>query len=245
MKTKYLIINSFLILFGIVVLLVGVVLSLNSENSNDILALILINLGTATVAGGIAAIINTLLITDQEKGTSDIFDWKITNIYWNRSEMNTTCDYELENCKQSLDFVAFGLKSFRSAVGDVVEKKLEQGIQVRILTIDPHSIFLAQKEAEEDSQEGALAREIEGLIQWVHTLKVNNPTHKIEIKQYDGLPQFSYQRIDGSIFVGPNLFGKISQKCITYKYEKGGKGFDYFSKYYDEIWNNNKYAISC
>jgi len=242
MKTKYLVINSFLILVGLVILLVGIILSLQSKEDNNILSMILINLGTATIAGGISAVISTLLITDQEKGTSDIYDWKITNIYWNRSEMNTTCDFELDNCKESVDFVAFGLKSFRSAVGKVVEDKLAHGIKVRILTIDPKSIFLAQKEIEEDSQEGSLAREIEGLIEWVHQLKATNANYNIEIRKYDGLPQFSYQRIDNSIFIGPNLYGKISQKCITYKYESGGKGFDYFSKYYEELWNNDKYA---
>ncbi len=243
MKTKYLIINSFLILIGLVVLLVGVVLSLHDGESN-ILSMMLINLGAATIAGGISSVISTLLITEQERDASDVYDWKITNIYWNRSEMNTTCDFELNNCKERIDFIAFGLKSFRSAVSDVVEQKLLQGISVRILTIDPKSIYLKQKEIEEDSKEGTLANEIEGLKVWVDNLKTSNPQYKIEIRQYNGLPQFSYQRIDNSIFVGPNLYGKISQKCITYKYEKGGKGFEYFSKYYEEIWNKTNYAKS-
>ena len=47
-------------------------------------------------------------------------------------------------------------------------------------------------------------------------------------------------RIDKNLFTGPFMIKKISQLTMAYRYKQGGIGFDYFHKYFNDIWNDNK-----
>lgn len=49
-----------------------------------------------------------------------------------------------------------------------------------------------------------------------------------------------YWRIDDQIYIGPYWLGTESQQTITYKFIKGGRGFEVYSDYFEELWNNCK-----
>lgn len=227
MTKKYVIINSFLILIGIIFSLLSQV----TDNN-----LFLGDLGVAFVTGGITALITTLVISEK-KDTSILDKWGLVHIYSKRSDMNSDCDICLNKCTKHLDFIALGLKSFRDATTDVVIKKINSGVNVRIITVNPDSVFIKQKAIEEGSLPESLANYITDMIEWAKELNSLTRDGAVQVKTYDGLPMFSYQRIDDFVFVGPNLYGLSSQKCISYEYYRGD-GKDYFVNFFEKLWNN-------
>jgi hypothetical protein len=68
---------------------------------------------------------------------------------YSKQEMNMSCDKNMQNLKDELDIIAFGLRSFRDSKGDEIKKKVEKGLKIRILTCDPKSPFLKQREKDE------------------------------------------------------------------------------------------------
>ena len=131
-----------------------------------------------------------------------------------------------------------------SGIGGVsILKKLKQGVKIRILTVDPDSEFLRIKSIEEGSVPESISKTIKDLISWASDLNKKNDKsdNGIVVKTYNSLPLFSYQRIDEHVFVGPNLYGKSSQKSISYEYYNG-KGADYFINYFDVLWNDDSFC---
>lgn len=225
--TRYIIINSFLIMGGMISVLVGKV-------AGEVL--FLSDLGIALITGGITSLITTLLI-HEKNNTEFVENWGLVDIYKQRSNMNVNCDKYLEKCKKNLDFIALGLKGFRDATKNEIGKVISSGVSIRIITVSPDSEFLKQKAIEEGSSAESMSNNIASMIQWAKD--VNSATHEgaVQVKTYDGLPMFSYQRIDDHIFVGPNLYGLSSQKCISFEYCRG-EGKEYFVNYFEMLWND-------
>lgn len=48
-----------------------------------------------------------------------------------------------------------------------------------------------------------------------------------------------YWRLGDTVYVGPYMYGKASQATITYKYDAGGEGFKMYTRYFDDLWNDN------
>lgn len=227
MKKKYIIINSFLILIGIICSLSGELYSIGTLGE----------LGIAFITGGLTSLITTFLITENNNDDSLLKIWGLVQIYKKRSEMNNNCDRFLEKSSKQLDFISMGLKNFRDATTDVVIKKIKSGVRIRIITSNPDSMFLKQKAIEEGGVPESVSQSIVDLIEWAKDINSKTFEGAIQIKVYDALPMFSYQRIDDHVFVGPNLYGLSSQKCISYEYHKG-KGTEYFTNYFEKLWND-------
>ena len=70
--------------------------------------------------------------------------------------------------------------------------------------------------------------------------KLNSKSNKgkITIKYYDCMTLDFYWRLDDQLYVGPYWFGTESQQTITYKFVKGGRGFDVYTEYFEELWEN-------
>ena len=39
-----------------------------------------------------------------------------------------------------------------------------------------------------------------------------------------------------------DFWGEISQQTITYKFRSNSEGYDYYKRYFDELWNNKEFA---
>ena len=226
MQRKYVIINSILILVGVISCLAGALYNVNFFS----------DLGMALVTGGITALITTLLI-NESRDTEFVEKWGLVQIFSKRSDMNVDCDKCLDKCTKELDFIALGLKGFRDATTDLVIKKINTGVNIRIITVSPDSEFLKQKAIEEGSLPESLSNNILNMIEWAKNINSRTREGAIQVKAYDGLPMFSYQRIDEYVFVGPNLYGLSSQKCISFEFRRGD-GVDYFENYFEKLWTD-------
>ena len=49
-----------------------------------------------------------------------------------------------------------------------------------------------------------------------------------------------YWRVDDELYIGPYWYGISSQQTITYKFSEGGKGFNQYTSYFDDLWNDNE-----
>lgn len=159
--------------------------------------------------------------------------WKIVNIYQSRAIANLTIDAYQGKAKKRIDIIAFGLSSWRQAKEQLIDTMLNRGIQIRIITMDPNCSLLNLRDRAEGKAEGATK---ESILQLRAFFKQTNRRKKVEIKYHQQLPLDFYFRVDDHIFVGPYIYGKESQQMITYEFEKGGEGFEYYSDYFDKLW---------
>ena len=233
------IINPYSIIVSCLLIIIGVVLIIaNTANG------ISVNIGCSLIASGLVLLFSAILI-DYHQEYIAWHEWKLEKIFKTRADKNNDSDPKLEghHVKQ-LDGIAFGLSSFRSNRSDDVLLCMQSGMNVRLLIMDPNSDFVKQREIEEGAGVGSIAQSILNLVDWANKLNQKSNKGKIQIKFYDAMTLDFYWRMDDEIYVGPYLYGVVSQQTITYKYIKGGKGFALYSKYFEKLWNDSNFSYT-
>jgi len=115
-------------------------------------------------------------------------------------------------------------------------------MKVRIITIDPNSEFLKERELVEEENPGAIRNTILRLIEWVDVVNSDaTEDNKVEIRIYDSLPFDFYMRLDSSLYIGPYMYGLNSQQTISYEYKRPSRGYEYYSRYFEKLWNDDKF----
>ena len=225
------IVSLALVIIGILTILADIYLLVSPAN-------VFLNIGCSLIASGLVLFFTAILI-DYSKEYIVWSEWKLERIFKTRAEKNTESAPKLErhNIKQ-LDGIAFGLKSFRSNREKDVLTCMQRGMNVRLLVMDQTSKFVQQREREEGAAEGSISTSIVALIEWADKLNSKSSDGKIIIRFYDCMTLDFYWRMDNEMYVGPYLLDVESQQTITYKYVKGGKGFDLYSEYFESLWSN-------
>lgn len=240
MGSKY---NLKSIIAGLVITLVGVLAVLLDIFVFETSQNIWISIGCSLLASGIV-ILATALLVDVRK-VDYLEEWGLEKIYKTRAEKNADSDPKLEKAKERVDAVAFGLKSFRTTQTKRVEKALRNGVNFRILTMNPseNNMFLRQREAEENEPTGQIEKSIRDLVSWANVLNSRPYKGKIEIKGYKCMTLDFYWRVDDELYVGPYWYGRGSQQTITYKFSKGKKGFDLYTEYFEDLWADSENTV--
>ncbi|EKL9827949.1 TPA: hypothetical protein N2935_000339 [Vibrio parahaemolyticus] len=168
-----------------------------------------------------------------------INSWKLVSIFKTRQEMNTVTNKLLLKSEE-LDIAALGASGFINYQGDVLKERLKKGLKIRFLIPHRESNFISQREKDEMAQEGSIKKAISDLVEWVETTKkeLNLSDSAIQIREYSCLPIDSIMRIDNNLFTGPFMVKKKSQLTMSYQYKKGGDGYEYYNKYFEDIWND-------
>lgn len=229
------IVSLIILIIGITGVLIEVIMVKNTQN-------FFINVGCSMIASGIVLLLSTIFL-DYKKEYEVKNVWGLEKIYKTRAEKNIDADTKFEkyNIKQ-LDGIAFGLRSFRTQRKDVILNCLNNGMNVRLLVMNPDSPFMEQREKEEGVQIGSIADSIRELVKWVSELNFASIHGKIEIRFYNCMTLDFYWRMDDELYIGPYNLQCESQQTITYKFSKGKKGFEYYEKYFEELWNNEKFV---
>lgn len=166
-------------------------------------------------------------------------NWGLEHIFRLRAEKNIEADALLQSPGiKELDGIAFGLKTFRSAHTEDIEKCLINGTRIRLLAMNPASPFVKQREIEENEIEGQIAKSIADLLEWAKSLK-KKTGGDISVKYYNTMTLDFYWRIDDVLYVGPYLYGRASQATLTYKYQKNGLGYSEYTRYFEDLWNDD------
>lgn len=225
----------------LIIVLVGVLLAfcdtywIKSYNN------VWLGIGCSLIASAMVSLLNVFLV--DAKVNSSLADWGLNRIYKTRADKNKDSDPKLNQLKYKLDGIAFGLKSFRNNHSEEIENVLRRGVNIRLITMNPNSKFVAQRELEENESSGQIKNTIQQLIDWAKTLNAKGYDGKIEIKGYNCMTFDFYWRMDGEIFFGPYWINRSSQQTVTYRFKEGGWGFEIYSKYFEELWGNDKIMI--
>ncbi len=230
--------NSVILFIGLVLIACGVLLREKIPNES----IILISIGASIVASAIVVYVSAKYLVKRQNVLELIEKWGLIGIFNTRSEMNRRADKTFVKLENKLDIVGFGFRAFRSVKGSEIEEKVKRGLQVRILTMNPESSIVKQRENDEHEVPGQIKNTIKDLIDWVESLKNNSPNNLVQIKFYDNLPLQSYYRQDNHIYTGPYLFGKPSQQTISFEYKNNSLGFNYWASYFESVWNNSDFA---
>lgn len=170
-------------------------------------------------------------------------DWGLYKIYETRQEMNIRSNGLYDELASRLDVCAFGLKSFRDSKTALIAKKVKDGLKIRILSPNPKSEYIRQREQDENVADGEIGRQIIALSKWVDKVKkeAQEPS-SVEHRYYDSLPLDFYWHQQNNLFIGPYLQNKGSQQTITYEFLVGGKGYKYYESYFDDLWNDEEFC---
>ena len=163
--------------------------------------------------------------------------WGVEAIYNTRAEMNQSTNASLSKCSDEVEIIALGLKSFREAKTNEVERLLDKGVSFKILTLHPSSPMLAHVDEQESLISGATAKSINELIEWANSLKDKKKRRKIEVRLYEALPFDFYFKVDERVYIGPYLKGLSSQQTISYEFS-AGEGYRYWSRYFSKQWDD-------
>lgn len=221
---------------GVVIILVGIGFCIASAYTNTPWDNICLSVGCSLIASGLVILMHDFFV--ERKILSELDNWKLTKIYSTRAEKNADSDPELDKARYVVDAVAFGLKSFRSKQTKRVEDCLRRGVNFRIITMNPRSQFVQQRELEENETEGQIKHTIEQLVKWADELNAKGLKGRILIKGYDAMTLDFYWRVDDQVYVGPYWYNVSSQQTITYKFEREGKGFATYTEYFESLWEN-------
>lgn len=167
----------------------------------------------------------------------------VEKVFLTRQEMNVYLNSHLRDLKLTLDICAFGLKSFRDARTHEIRSRVRDGLKIRILCPQYDSVFVRQREADEQQVVGSIADSIRALANWANDL--NSPADsekRVTVKMYDGLPLEFYWRQEDIICTGPYLYGRGSQQTITYSLKKNSSAYDYFVNYFEDLWKDPHFA---
>ena len=231
---RYLKISEYL--WQLVLIVAGVccvIISFFIEDVSKIFAT-LNGIGISLVLSGLIGIFMNVLFYRKESKYKVCEEWQIKDIYESRAVANNKIDAYQECAKKHVDIIAFGLTSWRQAKERLIDSMLAKGVKIRIITIDPDCDILVYRDYAEGKQPNSTSFSISKLQEFFDQTENRK---KVEIRYHQQLPLDFYFRVDNYIFVGPYLYGKESQQTITYEFEKGGKGFDYYLNYFEDLWN--------
>ena len=169
--------------------------------------------------------------------------WGLKEIFETRQKMNVRINEIWDDLTDELDIIGFGLKSFRDAQTNSMTEKVKKGLKLRILTINPLSPFVKQREKDELQINGSIKKTIIDLEKWTTKLKENSDNKdNIQLKFYNSLPIDFYWRQEDKLYVGPYLYGIGSQQTITFEYQKGTKGYDFYRNYFENLWKDEDFC---
>lgn len=226
-------VNFFVGAVGIILILVSLL-----DSVEDPATTILLSIGTSVLATAIVTGINSRYLISQSEIIAMTEKWGLTRIYTARSQINKYTNKALSNTKR-LDICAMGLKGFRDAQDKNIEKRVAEGMKLRILTLDPKNPYLSDIDHKEDLSIGSTKQTIDSLLLWVsHLQKLEKNRGQVQIKTYMDYPHDFYFALDDAIFIGP-YESKTSQQTITYRYNTHGYGARYYRDYFERLWEKH------
>lgn len=230
-------INLWLCVGGTISILFGAILGGSSWYVT-----ILLGLGGSVLASGIVGLISALYIHEYEAVKTVSTDVGFNSMCLTRNDMNKSIAENMTRARHYLDYTAFGLTSLREQNESGVIHCLEQGVTIRIITVDPYHPILEDADRFEGKRADRTAESICDLCLWVEKLNAADYPGKIEIRYSPFAPREFYCRVDDSIFIGPYRFEKSSQQVITFKYQRPGDAFQDYSEYFEAIWKDKNYC---
>ena len=217
-----------IIAIGIILLGAAYIPYYKDPTSISFLQTSLVSIACSLFASTFISLLSDYYIKQKKMKYKAVDEWGIFDIDI-RANINISINNYLDNMNEKMDITALGMSNFLNAKGELLEEKIKNGCDIRILTLDSDSQTLELKEEFENVQKGSIGKSIRDLIIWYKKTKAK-PDNKgtIVLKRYNSLVLDTYQNVDGNVFVGPHVPKKLSQQTIMYHFKKNSKGSEYF-----------------
>jgi len=230
---KSMAVSSFVVLTGILFVLFDIFWVKTETN-------VWISIGCSLIASGLVILLGILL--SEKSKSNQLEGWGLDEIFVTRMEMNPVFREESKPNIYKYDVVSLGLTDFRTQFGDKIEIAVNNGLNVRILTMHPEKGFVSQREIEENLNPGTMIKAITDLIIWANEINKRTSKGQIIIKGYTCMTLDFYRRYD-DIYVGPYWYGLDGRHTITYKFVNGSKGFKRNESYFEKLWRSNEFEM--
>lgn len=166
-----------------------------------------------------------------------------TQRYEERQAINAECDALLASAiasvpipTASLDLVGWGFRSLRQGADALIRRVLTAGVSIRIVTVNPGTIFPDRRDAAEGIFEGTTAVSILELIAWSDELNESTGPGSIAVRVISRPAPFFYWHYDQTIFAGP-YEEKHSQQTPTFRADEGSDTFKELTERFESLWN--------
>lgn len=235
---KYIIYKKKTYLIGIIIsLLIGIIVLMwgRSVESDSFVSTLLISIGTSIVAGVIVTFIDVLSKSFQDYMFVDINNIidkaGISKIFFKRDL--DEYDELIKGLSDSIDISGYSLRSFYQSYGDILIEKVSKNkkIKIRMLLVDPSTIFSQDMEELENGVPGDIYRSS------INTMYQKFKGHTgIQIRTIKHSMGHMTYRIDDVMYVGPFFHEKSSKSTHTIKLKKG-ELFTSYQKDFDRMWD--------
>lgn len=242
--------NLIVTLIGIGLIIGGVALGLAKDEKGQLIYLaslfqvILISVGASLIATSLVTFITNKYLMQTNSTKKIIDEWGLVAIYKTKADMNIEANKYLKDCKKEIDIVAIGMSGYLNSQGDLLRKKISEGVKIRIISCDPNSSSLIQREKDETvdgngNPIGSLQNSVLELNRWISLTNSILPAADIKIKFLSTYPLYSYLRIDDKCFFNANLIFKQSQQNMAFEFKKNYSGYTYYDEYFVRLWESS------
>ena len=216
----------------LLITLIGLILVLMARGQD-----ILQGVGISILASGIMSLISVFFLNDEDTAKT-ARAWGLEHVYSTRGEMNAACDEYMAHAI-SIKAIGFGFRSLRDSQEGRIMEILKKGGSVQLLTMKPDCKALELRERDENQ---GISSSIDDLIQWAKEMNERGFKGKVEIHYHDHLPSDFVFLLNNRLFTGPYEYGKLSQQTISFEYSVTGAAYEYYERYFDKLWSNDKYC---
>jgi len=229
-----------IILINIIIIICGGSLLLSFPNNQNLL-----NIGAGLLASGIVAIFYLIYPQiDLERDYLRFRKMGLLEVYPRRDQSK---EYEnlLKKAEKNIDVLGLGLNQFREDNEAIIKEKALQGVEIRLLVIDPKSPVTAVRSYQENDLAGEMIKiPIQKLKRYVNevneSIENEKKGKKIQIKYYNAVSSTMIFRIDNVMFVGPYFHKIPSRTTITFKIENDTEIFNQYSRHFNDLWNDKE-----
>ena len=195
----------------------------------------LLAIGTSLIASTIVYFLDILkqygiINVSKQEMNKDIVNSGITNLYNTRSI--DKYDILMSDANKEIDALGYSLRRFLEKSMHIIEEyqKRNSRPKIRILLIDPDSVYSKERERIEGDVKGTYKNSIE---------KLRNSLSKyefVEIKKISTQLSNMIYRIDDVMFIGPYLYKLSSSVTVTFELEKHGWLFKLYEEEFNKMW---------
>ena len=231
-------INIIIFFVGVVMLLLGQTQYM-SVTANSVL----IGIGCSVIASSIVAYLNYFYSVRKSFANRITEKLGLKTFHYAKDEMpdiNSSSETAILNASKQMDMIGYNFNSLSIMYGDLIKEKVKNGLQIRIMAVNPESININEMEYYNYNTIRGKAMDLDA---WVKYLKSIAPDREnVQLRLLNTLIQNTYLRVDGHVFITPFAYmnSMNSMKRISYEFSERKKGFLYYTEVFEKMWETKK-----
>jgi len=219
-KTVYLLINALIFFLAFFFIIKGY--SRNTPAHRDAIYL---SIGTSLVAAGVITLLDLV--------NNVIFDCGINHVFQKRDL--DKYDSLMKKLSRNLDITGYSLNAFYESYADLIIKKIksDHSIKIRILVVNPDSLFAKHRAELEDKNYESIKNSIDRIKTKFACFD------NVELRKIDSPLTTMIFKIDTVMFIGPHFHKKPSKSTITLELNKDGWLYIEYQNEFKRLWRDS------